>query len=181
MSGLIVIAGAYTLGVNEKMRVNYALGLDPAYEDTFGFFDVLAKACDSYPGIAFADNNFGHYIRYHTDCSVIANNFLMTPLHEEKVRQMQELMRLSPEEFLARAPAEVRYIFARLDNFFVVGTDGEVEFANTVHLKDQNTRLFFDLNTRTDLPPRFRVMAELPLDDDRGFARARLIEVLPEN
>jgi hypothetical protein len=181
LAGLIVIVGAFSLGINEKMRVNYALGLDPAYEDTFAFFSVLEKACAINPGIAFADNNFGHYIRYHTDCSVVANNFLMTPLHEEKVRQMQQLMRLSPEEFLSTAPDEVRYIFARLDNFFVVSAAGEVAYGNTAHLKDQNTRLFFELNSRTDLPPRFKVLAELPLDDERGFARARLIELLPAN
>jgi len=181
MAGSIVIVGAFSLGIEEKMRVDYALGLDPAYEDTFGFFSELEQACASNSGIVFADNNFGHYIRYHTDCSVIANNFLMTPLHERKIRQMQQLADLSPEEFLAQAPGDVRYIFARLEEFFVVDEGGAATVGATGYLKDHNDRLFFELNTRSDLPARYRVMAELPLDDERGFARARLIEVLPAN
>ena len=109
----------------------------------------------------------------------------MTPLHEQKVRQMQELMQLSPEEFLTRAPADVRYIFARLEKFFVLDDKGALAFGNTEFLKGNNSRLFFELNTRANLPPQYRVIAELPLEsgmrmnDDRCLGRAALIEVLP--
>ena len=96
-------------------------------------------------------------------------------------------MKLSPEEFLNQAPADMRYIFARLDQFFFVTYDGDLQLGNTEFLEQHNNQLFFELNTRTDLPPRYRVLAELPLnsgtgvEDNRGFTRARLIEVLPTN
>jgi len=181
MAGSIIIVGAFGLGINEKMRINYALGLDPAYEDTFGLLEELNLACADKPGTVLADNNFGHYIRFHSSCSVIANNFLMTALHEKKIREINQLLSLSPEEFLSQAPEGVRYIFARLDDFFVVEEDGTATLGATGYLKDHNERLFFELNTRAELPARYRVIAELPLDDERGFARARLIEVLPVN
>ena len=38
----------------------------------------LQQACAKDPGIVLADNDAGHYIRYYTQCSVIANNFLLT-------------------------------------------------------------------------------------------------------
>jgi len=179
LAGLVVIAGAFSMGINEKIRVPYNLGLDPAYEDGFGLLATLHDACARNPGIAFSDNNFGHYIRYHTDCSVIANNFLLTPLHEDKVREVKALLELSPEEFLVQAPADVRYIFARLDNFYARRADGEFEMTSTAYLRDHNSRLFFELNSRNNLPARFRVLEELPLDQTRNLTRARLIEILP--
>jgi len=179
IAGLILIGGASYSGITNKMMVRYPLGQDPAYEDTFSLFGTLIDACNKDPGIAFADNNFGHYIRYHTNCSVIANNFLMTPLHERKIREMQQLANLSPEEFLEAAPPDVKYIFARLVKFYGRRENGEFALTSTEYLKANNPRLFFELNSRDDLPERYRVLNELPLDENRGLVRARVIEILP--
>lgn len=179
VAGLLLITGASYTGINNKILVRYPLGQDPAYEDTFGLFGTLIDACNKNPGIVFADNNFGHYIRYHTSCSVIANNFLMTPLHERKIREMQQLADLSPEEFLAAAPADVKYVFARLVKFYGKRDNGEFALTSTDYIKANNPRLFFELNARDDLPARYRVLNELPLDESRGLVRARIIEILP--
>jgi len=48
--------------------------------------------------------NMYSHIRSHTECCVIANNFLMTPQHKEKIHKMHSLMRLSAELFLRIAP-----------------------------------------------------------------------------
>jgi hypothetical protein len=177
-AGAVIIIGSCYTGISNKLFVRYALGLDPAYEDTFVLFADLERACAANPGIAFADNNFGHYIRYHTDCSVIANNFLMTPQHEEKIRAMHELLKLSPEQFLQAAPTDTKYVFARLENFFIV-EQGEIVLGNREFLQNNNPRLFVELSTRSDLPARFRILNELPLDDAAGTARARVLEILP--
>jgi hypothetical protein len=179
LAGLVLLAGAFGIGINEKIFVRYNLGLDPAYEDGFGLLSTLHDACARNPGIAFSDNNFGHYIRYHTDCSVISNNFLMTPLHEQKALEVKALLNLSPEDFLLQAPSDVRYIFARLDHFYMRRADGEYAMTSMESLRKNNPRLFFELNTRNDLPARYRVLQELPLDESRNLTRARLIEVLP--
>jgi hypothetical protein len=141
---------------------------------------ALHDACKANPGIAFSDNNFGHYIRYHTDCSVISNNFLMTPLHEQKALEVKRLLSLTAEEFLAEAPAGTRYIFARLDHFYTRGRSGDYELTSTAYLQKHNPRLFFELNSRSDLPARYHILQELPLDESRNLARARLIEIRPE-
>lgn len=179
LAGLCVVIGANYFGIKNKIAVRYPLGLDAAYADTFGLFGTLIDACDESPGVVLADNNFGHYIRYHTECSVIANNFLMTRLHEEKIREMQALLELSPEQLLEAAPADIKYIFARLTKFYGERSPGELALTSTDYLKANNPKLFFELNARNDLPDRYRVRNELPLDESRGLVRARIIEILP--
>ena len=72
----------------------------------------LQQACAEKPGIVLADNDAGHYIRYYTNCSVIANNFLLTRQHEEKIRQIDYLTSLSAQTLRLVAPY-VRYVLLR--------------------------------------------------------------------
>ena len=44
---------------------------------------ALGAACRKAPGVVLADPNDGHPIRYHSECSVIADNFITTPQHVE--------------------------------------------------------------------------------------------------
>jgi hypothetical protein len=72
----------------------------------------LRKACAQDPGIVLADNDAGHYIRYYTDCSVIANNFLLTAQHERKIWELDYLTSVPANAFPGVAPF-VRYILVR--------------------------------------------------------------------
>ena len=72
----------------------------------------LRKACAQDPGIVLADNDAGHYIRYYTDCSVIANNFLLTRQHEQKIKQIDYLTSVPATALPGIAPF-VRYILLR--------------------------------------------------------------------
>jgi hypothetical protein len=85
---------------------------DPSFRTLRPILDDLRKACAQDPGIALADNDAGHYIRYYTDCSVSANNFLLTPQHEQKIRQIDYLTSLPAGAFPGAAPF-VRYILLR--------------------------------------------------------------------
>ena len=85
---------------------------DPAFLALRPFLDDLKRACEQDPGIVLADNDAGHYIRYYTQCSVIANNFLLTPQHEQKIRQLDYLMSVPAAAFPGVAPF-VRYIVVR--------------------------------------------------------------------
>ena len=73
---------------------------------------TLHDACAREPGIVLADVDAGHYIRYYTDCSVIADNFLLTPQHVTKLEQVRYLTSQSAEALRQVAPA-VRYVLAR--------------------------------------------------------------------
>jgi hypothetical protein len=74
--------------------------------------DDLRKACAQDPGIVLTDNDAGQYVRYYTDCSVIANNFLLTRQQEQKIRQIDYLTSIPANAFPGVAPF-VRYILIR--------------------------------------------------------------------
>lgn len=73
---------------------------------------TLHEACEEKPGIVLADNDAGHYIRYYTDCPVIANNFLLTARDEEKIQLMDRLFSMPAARLIDEAP-DVRYVLVR--------------------------------------------------------------------
>jgi hypothetical protein len=73
---------------------------------------TLAEACEKDPGLVLADNDIGHQIRYFTKCSVIANNFLLTPQHEAKINQMEQMF-ATPAKDLPRIAPLVKYVLVR--------------------------------------------------------------------
>ena len=75
-------------------------------------FPALRKACAADPGVVLADPTAGHYIRYFTDCAVIANNFLLTQQQFGKVEEILRLFTLPAAELPARAPY-VKYVLVR--------------------------------------------------------------------
>jgi hypothetical protein len=85
---------------------------DPSFINLYRSLQVLADSCRSDPGVVLADNDIGHYIRYFTDCSVIADNFLLTQQHESKIREMERLFVMHAAELPQAAPF-VKYVFIR--------------------------------------------------------------------
>lgn len=83
---------------------------------------ALETACAEEPGIVLADNDIGHLIRYYTGCSVIANNFLLTPIHEQKILEMDDLLALPAAELPLVAP-DVRYVLVRPASIYSPGDD----------------------------------------------------------
>lgn len=69
------------------------------YAPVEAMLPTLAKVCDSGSGTVLADANYGHFITYHTDCSVVANNFILTSLQLEKRRTVREWFALSAEQY----------------------------------------------------------------------------------
>jgi hypothetical protein len=180
IAAFTVFAIAYQPSVQYRLFSNYSLGFDSMYQHLYPMLQDASVACEEDPGIILIDNNFGHLARYHTDCSVIANNFLMTPLHEKKIKDLLRLLQMTPEELLAQDKYPVKYVLARLQGF--VGTiDGQPTYATTTWLEANLPRLQFDLNTRKDLPERFEVLSVLPLEDsERDLTIAVLMKILPD-
>ncbi|MBM0103451.1 hypothetical protein JM946_01795 [Steroidobacter sp. S1-65] len=89
----------------------------------YPMFEPLRKACAEDPGVVLADTNAGHYIRYFTDCSVIANNFLLTEQHFRKADQVNRLFSVPQEHFTERAPF-VKYILVRAGDIKPKGNGG---------------------------------------------------------
>jgi hypothetical protein len=108
----LVFLLAYWLPVRYTLIAPLPVGGDPTFTALRPILEDLRKACAQDPGIVLADNDAGHMIRYYTDCPVIANNFLLTPQHEQKVRQIDYLTSVPANALPGVAPF-VRYILVR--------------------------------------------------------------------
>jgi hypothetical protein len=65
-----------------------------------------------------ANNDDGNAILFHSDCSVIANNFFLDGGDQARVDRIARLMQASPEELLRAEPA-IRYLFIRRGDFSI--------------------------------------------------------------
>lgn len=100
------------------LRDHIPLGGSPDYQNTRIIYHDLARACEKNPGIVVADSGEGHYITYHTRCSVIADNFIMTRQHEEKLQELDKILLSSPSEALREMP-QIRYIYVHRNDDFL--------------------------------------------------------------
>ena len=112
LSAFGILLLAYWLPARYDLAAPSAAAGDSRFRGLRPILEDLRKACAKEPGIVLADNDAGHYIRYYTDCPVIANNFLLTPQHAQKIRQMDYLTSL-PASALPGAAPFVRYILLR--------------------------------------------------------------------
>lgn len=103
---------AYWMPGRHQLLIGYQPSADVGFRALRKMMPTLQKACAAEPGIVLADNEAGHYIRYYTDCSVIANNFLMTAQHAAKIREIDHLTSLHATQ-LADAAPYVRYVLVR--------------------------------------------------------------------
>ena len=142
-------------------------------------FASLADSCSAHPGTAISYSDDGHYIRYHTDCSVMSNNFLMTPLHEKKILEVDRMLQLDPEQFLLEVSG-VDYIFVRMYGIFENDRDGfrPTPIAGVVNA---NAPLFVGLTFADELPKEYQLIGELRVDDDRDFAFVRVFRIVRDN
>ena len=138
---------------------------DPAFAALRPILEDLKQACAQDPGIVLADNDAGHYIRYYTQCSVIANNFLLTPQHEQKIRQLDYLMSLPAAAFPGVAPF-VRYILVR-----PVSLVREPEGSRFMSISRRDAQLARDLLLKPldQLPPSYTLLSQA---DIRGSAES---------
>jgi hypothetical protein len=112
-------------GLKMRMFARLPVAGEPYYDVTRGIYPSLSKACAVSPGLVLANPNDGHYVRYHTECSVIANNFLVTKLQERKTREENDLLRLPASQLAERAP-NVKYVYVRRDALFSQSESGEL-------------------------------------------------------
>ena len=50
------------------------------------------------PGTVVTPLDAGHWIRYYTACSLVANAFLLSPLQEAKIQELYSLLDMSPQQ-----------------------------------------------------------------------------------
>jgi len=150
-------------------------GLTRDYAIAMPLFEPLAEACHAHSGPVLSYNDDGHYVRYHTECSVLTNNFLMTPQHEEKIKQADRLLQMTPEEFVAAAP-DVDYLFVRMYGIYSQGPEG-LQLTPVDAIRAQNAPLFAALTFDAEVPGQFQLIGELRVEDERDFAYASIYRV----
>ncbi|MBL8268655.1 hypothetical protein [Steroidobacter sp.] len=151
------------------------------FERLHPIFPKMRKACAEDPGIVLSDSTAGHYIRYYTDCSVIANNFLLTKQQFDKVAEAWRLMELPASELPKQAP-QVKYVLVRPATV-VRKPDGEYTFS---FFNDGSPELPTELLLRpqAEIPPTYRLIDEVRFElryDDHSetFPYARLYKIVP--
>jgi hypothetical protein len=149
-------------------------GADVWYERVEPLLPVLRDACAEDPGIVLADSNLGHYIRYATDCSVIANNFLLTPQHFQKMDLVDALFSRSPPD-LVNAAAQPKYVLVRASGVFRSDT-GEHGFSFFGAQPQLLSRQLL-LDPPDSLPPEYRLFGQILLPGGNGVAYARLYKI----
>ena len=101
-----------------RLFVIYAPASDPEYAAAFKLFLDLEKLCAEGPGTVLASSDDGNAILFHTECSVIANNFILRPEDEAHIQEIRRLMRLPPDEIRAQRP-DIKYLLLRGQDFSV--------------------------------------------------------------
>jgi hypothetical protein len=133
------------------------LGAAPLYERARPLFLELAERCKQEPGVILAHENDGNYLLFHTECSVISNNFMLTQKDEQKIEQIEEMMRLSPDALRKYQP-DVKYLLLRVQDF-IVERDGNIEI-------DSNAPLGSALLTDSEPPEGFELIRTIWLEQN---------------
>ena len=93
-----------------------------------GIFPYLEKACEESPGIVLVTTNEGHYITYHSACSVLSNNMILTAQHGRGVRLTRELLDGSVQAFWEKQRPEIQYVLVFGQD--LSGAEGKDEFVD---------------------------------------------------
>lgn len=162
------------------MRYQLSSPAFPANDESFVVFrpmlTTLQRLCASNPGVVLADNDAGHYIRYYTDCPVIANNFLLTAQHEAKIREMDRLMGLPPDKVADAAPY-VKYILVRPLEMIRGPGDTVRYVAFNPTASGLVAELLMKPVESLTLPNNFKLVSELRRADMDELPYARLFEI----
>ena len=121
-----------------------------------------------------ANHDDGNSLLFHTDCSVIANNFILREEDEVKIAEISQLMALTPEA-LRRTRQDIKYLFLRSRSFSIV-VNGQEKIAST-------NAIGAALLTDAEPPEGFTLINEIQksLDDPSPYARIYKIDPLTDH
>ena len=162
LAATVILTLAYQPPLSGGLFKKYPLAGDHLYNAVRPLLLVLESECVSDPGIVIANRHFGHPIRFHTDCSVIANNFLLTQQHSHKVMVADYLFTLHPEQVAQQAP-DARYILAYLNDAYEQ-RDGLTVLKNLDDIAERNPQLIRSLFFDPQLPANIEVLKEIEIE-----------------
>ena len=164
LGALAVFALAYRPPLSGPLFQQHSIAADHLYEATRPLYPILEEACKEEPGIVAASSQFGHYIRFHTNCGVIANNFLLTEQHFEKVQLANSLFHLPADALTTQVPG-VRYVLAFLADTYEQ-REGNVYLRDMTDIRGRNPRLINQLMLADRRSDDFEVLHEVFVDPE---------------
>ena len=147
-----LLVGAYLFGLPEY-RKPVAPGGIITYMQTRNLYWSLQQACDADPGTVLADHNFGHFVRYHTNCSVISNNMVLTPFEQAKALESDRLLSMTPAEIHSRHP-RIKYALV----YIVENVPAEESAAERAKAASDSLQTVL-LRDSDDYPEGYRLLA----------------------
>ncbi|MFC1680170.1 hypothetical protein ACFL1S_00025 [Pseudomonadota bacterium] len=112
---LLVLGLAYLPSV-KYLRSPISVGGSNDFRYIWPIIEHLRSICADAPGLVLIDRNLAHHVRYFSECSVLANNFVTTKQHFEKVAELDNVLQGSAERDLEFQP-DARYLVV-IDNPF---------------------------------------------------------------
>ncbi|UCC13365.1 MAG: hypothetical protein JSW21_08115 [Gammaproteobacteria bacterium] len=182
---LLLFATMLYPAVRYRLFVEYRAGLDSQYQLVKDTMPELSRRCRERPGVVLTYNDAGHYVRFHTDCSVIANNFLLTPQHSDKIRELDELIESPLQKVLAGRP-DIRYFLVYYPTVIYRDETGDARLLTKEELSNAPWTLIKELMF-SDIPkedfPELDLAWQVTSVEKDGtkFALARLYEVRPQD
>jgi len=124
---------AFQPALRQRLFTVYAISADPEYQYGMTVFFKLGEVCRDDPGLVLANNDDGSPILYHSDCSVIANNFFLDAHDQSRIDKINDYMRYAGAAELLAADPPIKYLFVRRDNFSVqVNGDKQLDTGNRI-------------------------------------------------
>lgn len=158
-------------------NTHFVLSNHLAYGAIRSVWPRFAELCRERPGLVLADIEAGHWVRYHTDCPVMANVFLLTPQHIAKIDENRELLMMTPAQLLA-ARKDIRYVFAFHNAVIRKQPDGKETPILEMMRAQMAPMEHALLGPERELPPQFH--KEWEVRTPEGQIYARLYEIVRE-
>ncbi|MEO8018508.1 MAG: hypothetical protein ABI769_11885, partial [Pseudomonadota bacterium] len=182
--GWSVLAVAFAVAFSPAVRTRFfgrqILAGDGSYMMIHRLFPQLGNLCRDRPGVMLVNAFDGHYIRFHTDCKVIANNFLVTEQDVKKFAEVDALMHAPAAKVLEMHPS-IAYVFVHRNAMFISDPEGYLELAPPDYpgvITQPLVRELLDSDPK-QLPPRFRLEINIPYSNNPGTNFARVFAILP--
>lgn len=164
-----LLALAYQPPLRHRLFNVYPPGVDVGYLPARVIYEDLGRLCEDDPGAVLANHNDGNYILFHSNCRVIANNFILRPEDEKKIGEIDRLMRSSPA-FLRTYEPSIKYLLIRAKEFSLV-VDGKEQLVTSNEFARQ-------LLVGERVTPGFDLIRTVS-NEETGQIYARLFRISP--
>ncbi|HTP40315.1 MAG TPA: hypothetical protein VMI92_12160 [Steroidobacteraceae bacterium] len=177
----LILLVAFLPPLTQQLFIPKWLAKSQSYALTSDIYPTLHEACAAQPGIVLASNDDGHYITYHSACSVIADNFMLTRQDADSIATMERLFSLTPAGLL-EDKLPIRYVYARLNLVDRGPARGGLAGSSEAEVRALNAPLVNSLifTPVSQLDPHYHLIRELRWTGVDTYPYARLFEIVRE-